>query len=50
MGAVNFVQSIPGEIPDDGVGGTPSIRSIKVNPEPIPTMPDDLKALLEETN
>ena len=32
----------------DGVGGTPSIRSITVDPEPIPVMPDDLNELLEE--
>ncbi len=31
-----------------GVGGTPSVRSITVSPEPIPVMPDDLKALFEE--
>ena len=49
LGAVNFVQRIPA---DDrgpgGVGGTPSIRCIAVDPEPIPVMPDDLKELFEE--
>ncbi len=49
MGQVNFVERIAdvGAAPP-GVGGTPSIRSITTTPEPIPTMPDDLKALLEE--
>ena len=49
LGTVNFVQRIPA---DDrgpgGVGGTPSIRCIAVDPEPIPVMPDDLKELFEE--
>ena len=31
-----------------GVGGTPSVRSITSQPEPVPVMPDDLRALLEE--
>ncbi len=48
MGRVNFVQRIPGDRDADGVGGTPSIRSITVTPEPIPVMPDDLKELFEE--
>jgi hypothetical protein len=49
MGAVNFVQRIPGGDQDHGgASGTPSIRSITVAPEPIPVMPDDLKELLEE--
>jgi succinate dehydrogenase / fumarate reductase flavoprotein subunit len=49
MGAVNFVQRIPGDNDaEPGVGGTPSIRSITVTPEPILVMPDDLKALFEE--
>jgi succinate dehydrogenase / fumarate reductase flavoprotein subunit len=49
MGQVNFVERIAdvGAAPV-GVGGTPSVRSITTTPEPIPTMPDDLKALLEE--
>jgi succinate dehydrogenase flavoprotein subunit len=49
MGKVNFVQRIPS--PDDvdrGVGGTPSIKTITVSPEPIPEMPDELRTLLEE--
>ena len=49
MGKVNFVQRIPS--PDSapgGVGGMPSVRSITVQPEPIPQMPDELRALLEE--
>ena len=47
MGTVNFVQRVkPGDTA--GVGGTPSIRSITATPEPIPVMPDDLKALFEE--
>jgi succinate dehydrogenase / fumarate reductase, flavoprotein subunit len=51
MGSVNFVQRIPGDGQGhDGVGGTPSILSITVQPEPLPVMPDDLKALLEEAN
>ncbi|HEY7917470.1 MAG TPA: fumarate reductase/succinate dehydrogenase flavoprotein subunit [Acidimicrobiales bacterium] len=50
MGQVNFVLRIPAGGGDHGgVGGTPSIRSIGVSPEPIPVMPDDLKELLEET-
>jgi succinate dehydrogenase / fumarate reductase flavoprotein subunit len=49
MGTVNFVQSIPADQRGhDGVGATPSIRCIAVQPEPIPVMPDDLKELLEE--
>jgi hypothetical protein len=47
MGKVNFVQRIA----DPGHRrrrGTPSIRSITATPEPIPVMPDDLKALFEE--
>ena len=31
-----------------GAGGTPSVRSITSQPEPVPVMPDDLRALLEE--
>ncbi|HEY4947411.1 MAG TPA: hypothetical protein VII19_05880 [Acidimicrobiales bacterium] len=51
MGKVNFVERIPD--PDAaaiGVGGTPSVRSITVTPEPIPVMPDDLRALFEEAS
>jgi len=47
MGSVNFVQRIK-EGGTDGVGGTPSIRTITATPEPIPVMPDDLKELFEE--
>jgi succinate dehydrogenase / fumarate reductase flavoprotein subunit len=51
MGAINFVERIRvGDPGDGGVGGTPSIRSVTVTPEPIPAMPDDLKELLEEAN
>ena len=50
MGAVNFVERIPTDSGRDGAGGTPSILSITVAPEPIPVMPDDLKELLEEAN
>jgi len=49
MGTVNFVERIvAGD--DGGVGGTPSIRTITVTPEPIPVMPDDLNELFEEAN
>ena len=48
MGLINFVQRIPGESDAHGVGGTPSIGSITVTPEPIPVMPEDLKELFEE--
>jgi hypothetical protein len=48
MGTINFVERIPAGASDDGAGGTPSVRSIVVGPEAIPTMPDDLKELLEE--
>jgi succinate dehydrogenase / fumarate reductase, flavoprotein subunit len=49
MGKVNFVQHIasPDRAPR-GAGGMPSVRSITVQPEPIPEMPDELRALLEE--
>jgi succinate dehydrogenase / fumarate reductase flavoprotein subunit len=51
MGTVNFVQRIPGDAGGGtGAGGTPTICSITVTPEPIPVMPDDLKELLEEAN
>jgi succinate dehydrogenase / fumarate reductase flavoprotein subunit len=49
MGKVNFVQRIPSpERAQRGVGGTPSVTTITVQPEPIPEMPDELRALLEE--
>jgi succinate dehydrogenase / fumarate reductase, flavoprotein subunit len=49
MGKVNFVQRIPSPATAErGVGGTPSVRSITVGPEPIPAMPDELRALFEE--
>ena len=49
MGKINFVERIadPSTAPT-GVGGTPSVRSITSQPEPVPVMPDDLRALLEE--
>jgi len=51
MGKINFVERItdPSTAPR-GVGGTPSVRSITSQPEPVPVMPDELKALLEESN
>jgi hypothetical protein len=48
MGRVNFVQRVRDRSEADGVCGTPSIRHIDVGPEPLPTMPDELRALLEE--
>ena len=48
MGRVNFVQRVRDRSEADGVCGTPSIRHIDVSPEPLPTMPDELRALLEE--
>jgi succinate dehydrogenase / fumarate reductase flavoprotein subunit len=51
MGTVNFVERIlDPSTAARGVGGTPSVRSITSQPEPVPVMPDDLKALLEEAN
>ncbi len=48
MGTVNFVQRIPeGAGGSAGAGGTPSIRTITVTPEPIPPMPDELSSLME---
>ncbi len=49
MGKVNFVERIadPSSAPT-GAGGTPSVRSITSQPEPVPVLPDDLRALLEE--
>ncbi len=49
MGTVNFVERIPDTAgAARGAGGTPSIRAITTTPEPIPQMPDELRALFEE--
>jgi succinate dehydrogenase / fumarate reductase flavoprotein subunit len=48
LGLVNFVQRASAIEDTKGAGGTPSIRTITATPEPIPVMPDDLKALFEE--
>ncbi|HLH28749.1 MAG TPA: FAD-binding protein, partial [Acidimicrobiales bacterium] len=48
MGRVNFAQRIRDRTQRDGAGGTPSVRRIEVGPEPLPAMPDELRALLEE--
>ncbi len=48
MSHINFVQRVRDRSEADGVGGTPSIRHIDVGPEPLPVMPDELRALLEE--
>ncbi len=48
MGKVNFVERISSSEVEIGAGGNPSVRSITVTPEPIPQMPDELRALLEE--
>ncbi|HXW38966.1 MAG TPA: FAD-binding protein, partial [Acidimicrobiales bacterium] len=48
MGRVNFVQRIRDRAAHDGAGGTPSVRHIDVGPEPLPVIPDELRALLEE--
>ena len=50
MGKINFAQRIARSDAGDGVGGTPSILGIEVEPVPIPEMPDELKALLEEAS
>jgi succinate dehydrogenase / fumarate reductase flavoprotein subunit len=51
MGKVNFVERIPDpSAAQRGVGGTPSVRSITSQPEAVPVLPDDLKALLEEAH
>jgi succinate dehydrogenase / fumarate reductase flavoprotein subunit len=48
MGRINFVQRIPvGTGGTAGAGGTPSVTTITITPEPIPPMPDELKALME---
>jgi succinate dehydrogenase / fumarate reductase flavoprotein subunit len=48
LGTINFVQRIPvGTGGTAGAGGTPSISTITITPEPIPPMPDELKALME---
>jgi succinate dehydrogenase flavoprotein subunit len=48
MSGVNFVQRIADRSQSDGVGGTPSVRHIGVTAEPLPSLPDELRALLEE--
>src|SRR5665213_2713716 len=49
MGKVNFVERISDpSAAARGVGGTPSVRSITSQPEPVPVLPDELRALLEE--
>jgi succinate dehydrogenase / fumarate reductase flavoprotein subunit len=49
LGKVNFVQRIPaGAEHQGGAGGVPPVRSITITPEPLPVMPDELKALFEE--
>ncbi len=48
MAGVNFAQCIDDVGSSDGAGGTPSVRHIDVAPVPLPTMPDELRALLEE--
>jgi len=49
LGKVNFVQRIPAGVHStDGAGGTPSVTSITITPEPLLTMPDELAKLLEE--
>jgi succinate dehydrogenase / fumarate reductase flavoprotein subunit len=51
MAKVNFVERIADPSSAQvGVGGTPSVRSITSQPEPVPVMPDELRALLEEAN
>lgn len=51
MGKVNFVERITDpRAAATGAGGTPSIRSITSQPEPVPVMPDELRALLEEAH
>ena len=49
MGKVNFIERIADPSSAAlGVGGMPSVRSITSQPEAVPVMPDDLRALLEE--
>jgi succinate dehydrogenase / fumarate reductase flavoprotein subunit len=51
MGKINFAQRLAGGTSaGDGVAGTPSILGIEVEPIPIPELPDELKALLEEAS
>ncbi|MBF6555049.1 MAG: fumarate reductase/succinate dehydrogenase flavoprotein subunit [Acidimicrobiales bacterium] len=51
MGGLHFVERISAQgAGAEGVGGTPSIRSVTVDPEPVPALPDDLNELLEEAN
>jgi succinate dehydrogenase / fumarate reductase, flavoprotein subunit len=48
LGTINFVQRIPFETSGtDGAGGTPSVTTITITPEPIPPMPEELKALMQ---
>jgi succinate dehydrogenase / fumarate reductase, flavoprotein subunit len=48
LGTVNFVQRIPFETSGTaGAGATPSVTTITITPEPIPPMPDELKALMQ---
>ncbi|MBV8463339.1 MAG: FAD-binding protein, partial [Acidimicrobiales bacterium] len=48
MGRVNFVQRVADRTSSDGAGGTPSVRRIDIGSEPLPVMPEELRALLEE--
>jgi succinate dehydrogenase / fumarate reductase, flavoprotein subunit len=48
MAGINFVQRIRDRSESDGAGGTPSVRRIEIRPEPLPVIPDELRALLEE--
>jgi succinate dehydrogenase / fumarate reductase flavoprotein subunit len=48
LGTINFVQRIPYDTSGtDGAGGTPSVTTITITPEPIPPMPEELKALMQ---
>jgi succinate dehydrogenase / fumarate reductase, flavoprotein subunit len=48
LGTINFVQRIPYETSGTaGAGETPSVTTITITPEPIPPMPDELKALMQ---
>jgi succinate dehydrogenase / fumarate reductase flavoprotein subunit len=51
LGTVNFVQRIPADAEQHGgAGGVPPVQSITITPEPLPVMPDELKALFEEAH